>query len=79
MYFFGRVGLFFMVIGLAINLYLTVNWFMGEAIGGRPLLMLGVLCIIVGIQSISTGFLGNMLVEQTYRNQYEESHIKEIL
>lgn len=51
----------------------------GNIISGRPLLLLGVLCLILGVQSISTGFIGDMIVDATYRSRYEENHIKEII
>lgn len=77
MYFFGKIGLLLSVVGVIICGYLTVLWCMGQGIGGRPLLMLGVLCIILGVQMFSIGFLGDMLVDATYHNRYNESHIKE--
>lgn len=79
MYFFGKIGLLLLMIGVIICLYLTVIWFMGNNIGERPLLMLGLLCIILGVQSISTGFIGDMLVDATYKTRYSEDHIKEII
>lgn len=79
MYFFGRVGLFFMFIGVLMCSYLTALWVIGEKIGGRPLLILGVLCIIVGIQMISTGFIGNIVIDILHRDHYKENHIKTII
>jgi glycosyltransferase involved in cell wall biosynthesis len=76
MYFFGRVGIGLTFVGFIICLFLTVLWFMGQAIGTRPLLTLGVLCIIAGFQFIATGFLGNLVVENTHRRTYDESHVK---
>lgn len=78
MYFFGKIGLLLLFVGVIICLYLTMLFFMGDRIGGRPLLMLGVLCIILGVQSISTGFIGDMIVDATYKSRYNEDHIKEI-
>lgn len=49
----------------------------GRVIGGRPLLVLGVLLIILGGQMFSIGFIGDMLVDATYRRRYDESHVKE--
>lgn len=77
MYFFGKIGLLLSALGGIICAYLTVLWFLGQGIGGRPLLMLGVLCIILGVQMFSIGFLGDMLVDATYHDRYNESHIKE--
>lgn len=79
MYLFGRMGFWSMFIGVIICLYLTVRWFMGASIGGRPLLVLGTLLIIVGVQFIAIGFLGNLLVDITRRETYSEAHIKEII
>ncbi len=79
MYFFGRVGLFTAFIGFLICAYLVVLWCMGIKIGGRPLLVLGVLLIVVGIQFISTGFVCNIVVDKNFRASYDESHIKTII
>lgn len=79
MYFFGKIGLLLLGVGALICGYLTVLWFLGQGIGGRPLLMLGVLSIILGVQMFSIGFLGDMLVDATYHDRYNESHIKEKL
>lgn len=79
MYFFGKIGLLLLMLGVIICLYLTATWIMGNKIGDRPLLMLGVLCIILGVQSISTGFIGDMLVDATYKTRYNEDHIKEMI
>ncbi|MGD9488338.1 MAG: glycosyltransferase family 2 protein [Calditrichaceae bacterium] len=58
---FGFFGLVSMFIGLLISLYLTILWFQGNSIGQRPLLFLGVLMLIVGVQSFSLGLIGEML------------------
>lgn len=61
MHLFGTVGGILFVSGLLIETYLAINWFMGRWIGQRPLLFLGILAIIVGLQLLSTGLLGEML------------------
>jgi glycosyltransferase involved in cell wall biosynthesis len=58
---FGGVGLLTAVIGLAILVYLTVLKIAGEAIGHRPLLTLGVLLLVVGIQFLSLGLLSELI------------------
>ena len=63
MYFFGSIGLLLSVIGLAISIYLTVLWFQGIAIDNRPLFFLGILLIVVGIQSLSIGLIGELIVK----------------
>jgi glycosyltransferase involved in cell wall biosynthesis len=61
---FGGLGLLMGVIGFVILLYLTVLWFWGEGIGHRPLLTLGVLLIVVGIQLVSLGLLSELITSQ---------------
>lgn len=58
---FGMTGLLAFLIGFGIELYLTIRWFMGEGIRNRPLFFLGILTIIVGVQFIFFGLLGEML------------------
>ena len=52
---FGPFGLTCGFVGLTINMYLAFLWSTGEAIGHRPLLMLGVLLVIVGNSQIAVG------------------------
>lgn len=57
----GLPGVFLGGIGLAICSYLSVLWFQGVRIGHRPLLTLGVLCVMLGMQFLSIGLVGEML------------------
>ena len=66
---FGTWGLLSCASGMAISLYLTVVKLSGQEIGGRPLLLLGILLIIVGIQLIGMGLLGEMLVRVYHEGQ----------
>ena len=59
---FGGLGVGLMLAGLVISVYLAVLRFGGEAIGDRPLLLLGALLIVVGIQLLTFGLLGQMFV-----------------
>jgi glycosyltransferase involved in cell wall biosynthesis len=72
LHFFGFLGLIFFFFGLIINLYLTFIWFKGQAIGHRPLLILGMLLIVVGIQFISTGLLGEMMTYFQSKSEKEK-------
>ena len=76
MYFFGRIGLVTAAIGVLICLILSIEWFCGQSIGHRPLLTLGVLLIIVGYQSVATGFVCNLIIDRSFRQTYREGHIK---
>jgi glycosyltransferase involved in cell wall biosynthesis len=66
MHLFGLVGLVLAGIGTLIETYLTVLWFLGHKIGDRPLLMLGVLMIVTGIQLFSLGLIGEFLTYQSH-------------
>jgi len=81
MQFFGPMGLIFCLIGFCISLYLTIDkLFRGANIGGRPLLLFGVLLIIVGVQFIGMGLLGEMLVRVYHESQKKPIYaIKKIL
>ncbi len=59
---FGGLGAILTSFGLLIGIYLTVLRLSGETIGQRPLLFLGVLLIVVGVQLLTLGLLGQMLV-----------------
>jgi dolichol-phosphate mannosyltransferase len=61
---FGGLGLVLGTIGTAILVYLTVVKLTGEAIGHRPLLLLGVLLVVVGIQFLSLGLISELLTSQ---------------
>ncbi|MFA5242239.1 MAG: glycosyltransferase family 2 protein [Sulfuricella sp.] len=59
---FGGVGLTFFTPGMFIMLWLTVQKFiMGADIGGRPLLLIGVMLILIGVQFVAMGVLGEIL------------------
>ncbi len=62
---FGAFGLGFLTAGFAIDLYLAVLWFRGEPLSNRPLLLLGVLLMLLGIQVLTTGLIGEMI---TFKN-----------
>jgi glycosyltransferase involved in cell wall biosynthesis len=61
---FGGLGLILGAIGTAILLYLTIVKLTGEPIGRRPLLLLGVLLVVVGIQFLSLGLLSELVTSQ---------------
>jgi glycosyltransferase involved in cell wall biosynthesis len=61
-HFFAAVGGVMAAAGVLVSLYLTVLWFLGEAIGGRPLLILGVLLMVLGVQLLGTGLIAELIV-----------------
>lgn len=66
---FGAVGMLLLLMGFAINIYLAILWFLGQGIGTRPLLFLGVLLMLVGFQIVSTGLIGEMIVSTTDKGE----------
>jgi glycosyltransferase involved in cell wall biosynthesis len=80
---FGGLGLILGLLGVAILVYLTVVKALGHAIGERPLLTLGVLLVVVGLQFFSLGLISEMLTSQheetTVGRQQAEFHVDEIL
>ncbi|HYL81252.1 MAG TPA: glycosyltransferase family 2 protein [Candidatus Acidoferrum sp.] len=67
---FGLLGLLASGAGFLIGLYLTVlKLVFGAQIGGRPLLFLGILLMLVGVQLIVMGLLGEMLVRVYHESQ----------
>ena len=71
LYVFGSLGLTLMGLGFLIMLYLSIEKiFFGASIGGRPLLILGVLLFLSGLQLLSTG----IVAEVGIRTYYESKH-----
>jgi hypothetical protein len=66
---FGSLGLICALSGFAINLYLTIGWLMGQWIGNRPLLFLGVLLMVIGVQFFSFGLIAEMMVNTSERDR----------
>lgn len=68
--FFGLLGTAAVASGVAIGGYLTIlKLAFGAQIGGRPLLFLGILLIVVGVQLVVMGLLGEMLVRIYHESQ----------
>jgi hypothetical protein len=68
LHFFGWFGISTFTLGFIINAYLATLWFMGQPIGTRPLLTLGVLLMIIGGQFFVFGLLAEMIASTTHRS-----------
>ena len=68
-YLFGNLGIIIFSVGMLINLYLLISKIMGSEIGGRPLLILGILLVFVGIQFFTTGIIVDLLMKTYYESQ----------
>lgn len=75
---FGSIGAVLFLSGFGIGLYFIVLWFRLGGIGFRPLLFAGILAMIVGIQIVSIGLLGEMIRHFTYHPEEEYSIDKEM-
>lgn len=73
MHLFGLAGTAVAGVGAIIMLYLGVLWLVEGGIGWRPLLFLGITALVVGVQLISIGLLGEMLRNVTFKAEDEYS------
>ena len=79
MHLFGTLGVPMLFIGLLIDFYLFVLKLFGESIGQRPLLILGVMLTLGGIQLITTGFIAELIMRTYFESQNKKPYtIKEI-
>jgi glycosyltransferase involved in cell wall biosynthesis len=78
---FGGLGLAMGAVGSALLAYLTVLKLSGEAIGHRPLLTLGVLLVVVGLQFFSLGLLSELITSHHEERvgAPDELHVDEVL
>ena len=79
---FGGVGLLLGAAGTAVLVYLTIVKLTGEAIGHRPLLTLGVLLVVLGVQLVSLGLVSELVAshhEERSGSRTVDQHVDEIL
>ncbi|MBI3951563.1 MAG: glycosyltransferase family 2 protein [Acidobacteria bacterium] len=79
LHFFGIMGLITALVGLVIDGYLAVERLLFKKwLGDRPLLLLGTLLLIIGVQFIFFGLLAEMIAS-TYRRDHDYSIIESVL
>ena len=71
---FGGLGLLAFLLGGVINVYLLVLKIMGEDIWGRPILILGFMLILGGIQLITTGIIAEIIVRTYFESQDKKTY-----
>ena len=80
---FGGLGLLLGATGFGVLLYLTLLKIEGHAIGQRPLLTLGVLLMVVGLQFFSLGLISELITsqheERADARERTELHVDEVL
>ncbi len=69
MHLFGNLGVLLFVAGLLINLYLLGLKIMGHDIWGKPLLLLGILLVIAGIQLVTIGIVIEIQMRTYFESQ----------
>jgi glycosyltransferase involved in cell wall biosynthesis len=74
MHLFGGSGFVIFFIGIFINLYLFIQKIMGHDIWGKPMLFLGVLLIITGIQLITIGIIAEQLMRTYFESQNKKPY-----
>lgn len=76
--FFGINGAVIFFLGLIIDLYLVAYKFMGNPVANRPLLILGTLLMVLGVQLISIGLIGELIIF-IHARQLKEYRIERIV
>ncbi len=74
MHLFGNTGVALFLIGMCINLYLLVLKLLGQDIWGRPLLILGVLLVIAGVQFITIGIIVEIQMRTYFESQQKRPY-----
>jgi glycosyltransferase involved in cell wall biosynthesis len=79
LHFLGFIGALFTLLGAGINLYLFIYRILGfGGIAGKPMLLLGAILFIIGIQMISIGLLAEMIIF-THAKEIKDYNIEEII
>lgn len=71
---FGGLGLMALLLGFLINLYLLVIKIMGEDIWGRPIMIVGFILLLGGIQLITTGIIAEIIVRTYFESQNKKTY-----
>ena len=67
---FGRIGLVFLLAGFGLGVWFVVQWANGEPLRVRPLMLFSAASVLLGIQFILMGLLGEMIAHQSARAEY---------
>lgn len=71
---FGGIGLMAFLIGILINFYLLILKIIGEDIWGRPIMILGFILVLGGIQFITTGIIAEIIVRTYFESQNKKTY-----
>ena len=73
-YFFGSIGIIIFSTGSILSLYFFVIRVMGQDIWGRPLLILAIMLVIIGIQIFSIGITYDLMMKTYYESQNKKPY-----
>jgi glycosyltransferase involved in cell wall biosynthesis len=76
---FGGIGTMMVLAGVVVDLYLTIDKLFGHPIGQRPLLVFGTLLIIVGIQLLSLGLVGELITQARARDKPDDYEVERVV
>ena len=74
MHLFGGLGVLLFFLGTAINTYFLALKIMGHDIWGKPLLLLGIVLLLAGIQLITIGLMSELLMRTYYESQQKRPY-----
>jgi hypothetical protein len=70
MHFFGMIGILLAIAGCAVLAYFGVEWLVTRHMHLRPLILLSIGSVIMGIQFISIGLIGELITNVTHHDTY---------
>jgi hypothetical protein len=74
MHLFGTIGFISLGLGVLINLYLLIIKIMGQDIWNRPLLILGLILVLGGIQLITIGIIADINIRTYFESQNKKTY-----
>jgi hypothetical protein len=74
MHLFGNTGVFLLGIGVLINIYLIILKILGQDIWGKPLLILGLMLVLAGIQLITIGIVIEIQIRTYFESQQKRPY-----
>ncbi len=74
MHFFGFIGILTLGLGVLINIYFLIYKILGHDIWGKPLLLLGILLVMGGIQFITIGIIAELQMRTYFESQNKKPY-----
>ena len=74
MHLFGNMGLGMLAIGVIINLYLGFLKLQGQDIWGKPLMILGLMLVLAGVQLLTVGIIVEIQMRTYYESQQKRPY-----